>query len=412
MQALQRPIFSRKNLKSAYIPQEGASTTGIFLMGKAGSMYESMNEIGVAHLVEHLLANANKELASISKLGIKSYGILGRSFALYGIVTLNEYLDPAVRYLAECFKRNTFSTEEVADQRRLAISEIKQRIGIPEKYITGMAYRNLFTNRREQHFSIGLPEDVKKLDLNKVKHFKQRAYTSDNFVICGSGPVANNDILLELVQKHFPTRINTKRMTPLKLVRNQKLVIKCHRYPYSPLTHLRVDYHGYNKSQPRQFAQMALGKLLDLRLKEVLLCNVYTVKAISVSAGKYGILGAYAAVEPKDLLKTLETVKATIDNLGENLNKETVEILKQQLVSEFVIGLETPASKARYQAYLMLYGKDDQTYVDDLQKIKHLSKKDLVEEAQKLLNQTPKITTLSPNNNEKEVETQIRAAYY
>ena len=142
MKSLYRFTLSN-GLRVVYIPYEAVNTVTICLRGLAGSNYETNDEIGIAHLLEHYVTfgskkhpNTDKFRNIVLKRGGRITGTTSRDEVAFLVKILKPDVKYGLEYLSELFFYPELKKEKLQKVKKTVIQEIMQNIENPQSFIS------------------------------------------------------------------------------------------------------------------------------------------------------------------------------------------------------------------------------------------------------------------------------------
>jgi predicted Zn-dependent peptidase len=393
-------IFKLKNnLKVIFIPLKEVKAVYINYRVKAGSNYETNSQIGAAHLVEHLIMHKDKSL--LTNQGGKVYGVTSRDECLFYIKTLKEHFETAIQYLANVLTDKEIEIGDVLTQKEIIKQEIKRVLNNPEKEIVRRSYATLYPNTRLAKLNTGEFKDIDKLELEEIENFLNTHYTTDNSIVVIAGDLSNTTVgsvtqkyLVELPQVNrslttdidfTPATINTSDTTV-----NLNIIEEEHTQKY-----IKIDYYAYPLKDKNRYAARYLETLLDnylnqeFRYKKSL---VYKIHAMAFSSNLYGTFSIYTIADNKDLYKDILKLME-YNNLKQIVDTLDLEIVKNNILSEFIFEIERPSNLVSFYSENHLFDNDI-TIEDEIENIKKVTIADILEVIKEMQKQRPNVTII------------------
>lgn len=393
-------IFKLKNnLKVIFIPLKEAKAVYINYRVKAGSNYETNSQIGAAHLVEHLIIYKDKSL--ITNHGGKVYGVTSRDECLFYIKTLKEHFETAIKYLANVLTDKEIEIGDVLIQKEIIKQEIKRVLNNPEKEIVRRSYATLYPNTRLAKLNTGELEDIDRLELEEVENFLNTYYTTDNSIVVIAGDLSSTDIqsitekyLIELPQGNSSVTTdidftsNTKKSTNTDI--NLNIIEEEHTQKY-----IKIDYYAYPLKDKKKYAARYLEVLLDNYLNQEFRYKksvVYKIHAMSFSSNLYGTFSIYTIADNKDLYKDILKLME-YNNLKQMLDTADLEIVKNNILSEFIFEIERPSNLISFYSENHLFDNNI-TVENEIENIKNVTIEDILEVIKEMQKQQPNVTII------------------
>ncbi len=117
------------------------NSVSIGIWVKVGSRYESFENNGISHFIEHMLFKGTKnrsakEIAnSIDKIGGQLNAFTAKECTCFYAKVLDSHFDIALDVLADMFFNSNFDREEVDKERGVVIEEISMYEDSPEDLV-------------------------------------------------------------------------------------------------------------------------------------------------------------------------------------------------------------------------------------------------------------------------------------
>ena len=181
----------------------------------AGSLYEEDNELGYAHLLEHLLFRESKYLGQAE--AIPTWQRLGATFGsdtnaetspTHTVYKLDlpdvnaAKLEESMRLLSGMIREPVLSDANVRAEVPIVLAEKRERGGVGER-VSEATLRTLFAGQRlAERITIGTEESLQSADGASVSAFYRRWYRPENTVISVVGDL-DPMLFAALIEKYF-----------------------------------------------------------------------------------------------------------------------------------------------------------------------------------------------------------------
>ncbi|MFC1624955.1 M16 family metallopeptidase [Patescibacteria group bacterium] len=395
-------------LRVCIIPDENLDSVTIHLRGRVGSNYELGNEIGSAHIVEHLLLN-NSQKNKIKSFGGNIVGVTSRDDVLFMVKTLKQHFPDGLDFLSEILKPKTFGKEDLKKQKSIVVQEIKRSLSMPEKAITRLSKKTIFPNQRMGKLNTGELEDVQRLNIKTIQDFHDRLYHPNNFVLVISGGV-NKQVAKKYVEKFFGEFKKGETSPVLSISKENKLEIQCIEDPSLDKAFVNISYYSFPLKDESSYAAFVASKLLNNYLGNFIKSTLgltYKVSCENFSTGSYGLFSFYFSSEEKDVGDIIKHIMKVKDNLTNVLSTRAVETIKIPIVASQIFDFEKVSIRADYYSTVLLHGTKKQNHLYDIDTIKKVNVGNVRTVSQEILNQYPKITVISKNLKNKDIRSYL-----
>lgn len=410
---MERPVVKKlKNgLTICFVPNRNTRSVTIHLRGKAGSNYENEDEVGAAHLAEHLSVECPYK-NKILEAGGQIVGVTSRDEVLFMVRVRKNDFSKALEYLFQVLNSTEFSENSFEAQKRIAVQEVKRFLNVPEKYIARISYKNLFPDDRMFKLNTGDEKDLEALNFQKVKSFKERSYVSGAFSLTVCGEISKAKVFKNCENIFKGTR-NGKPKKIAALPSDELKVLNL-TSDFFLQSHLKIDYYDKSKNSNERIRSDLFAKIIDNYLKKELRNNkglVYSVSAASFTSLNYGIFSIYLATGHENLVEVARIVSLIKSSIDKIFSPASLTLAKNQLIANLEFSYDKPTSRAEFYSQNVLNGDFENTFSKELKVIKGITLKEILKHSEKILSQRPKITVLSKEHAEKLVKKIFNGLY-
>jgi len=176
------------------------------LVIKAGSGYESADNSGVAHMVEHLLFEERQSQGGlgpwVENMGGYINGMATRDFIQVTVAASSQYMDEIIPKLAQSVFEAELTAAAVAHQRSIISRELADRLTSTTSLAEFFIWQLAFTEHPYRRPVPGEPDQVNSLGLDAVRTFYSNFYHPNNAALVAVGDVQPDDFF-ELAKQAF-----------------------------------------------------------------------------------------------------------------------------------------------------------------------------------------------------------------
>ncbi|NNU75712.1 M16 family metallopeptidase [Clostridium estertheticum] len=174
----------------------------------AGANREDKENLGVAHVVEHMLfkgTNSRSEY-EINKLCDETFGFCNAMtnypYVVYYGTTLDEDFEKGFEIYSDIILNPCFSQKGFYEEIEVICAELKEWKDDSNQFCEDSMFYNGFEKRRIKDLIIGTEESVRSITIKQIKDFYQKYYTIDNCVISVVSSLNLREIL-KIVEKYI-----------------------------------------------------------------------------------------------------------------------------------------------------------------------------------------------------------------
>jgi predicted Zn-dependent peptidase len=238
------------------------------MYAKVGSRYESPEDNGLSHFLEHMLFRGTARLDThelhyaIEALGGTLYAETGRDYSLYQIKLHPECLSQGVGLFGEIFLTPRF--EEIDVERRIILEEMLEDIDDEGRLVNidDLARQIIWPGHPLGQRITGPVENVERFSQADVRRHFARFYGARNMVLCVSGGFEHARIIEQLRQTfsalpegeeqhaHSPDQAQT---APQFLAVDDE----------GAQTHVQILFRGLAEADPQYAALLMMARIID-----------------------------------------------------------------------------------------------------------------------------------------------------
>ncbi|WP_107038574.1 M16 family metallopeptidase [Brumimicrobium mesophilum] len=324
---------------------------------RAGSRYESENEEGLAHFLEHCIFKGTKNrrafhvLSRLDSVGgeLNAY-TTKEEVCVYGSFT-KEHLKRASDLLADIIFNSTFPEKEIEKEKEVILDEINSYLDSPSDRIFDDFESYLFPENALGKNILGTVDSVQSFQKSDLERYVKKFFYPENMVISFIGNVKAEDLLKQLNKDfgHFSHReelshpIEPKPLVPFNIEKADA----------NYQAHIMIGGRapGYNHPNRRVFTLLinilggpALNSRLGLSIREKY-GYTYNIDASYTPFEEVGYWNVYAGTDPKYQKKTIKLILKEIQRfIDEPLTENQLKKAKQQMKGHFALGMDSNGS--------------------------------------------------------------------
>lgn len=191
----------------AVCPDKGLRLAALDVWVRAGSAFETADELGAAHFVEHVIfkgttARPRGEMdLEIESVGASLNASTSRDWAHFHTTVALEHLGKAADLLADALTDPLFDPGEVALERRVILSEMASRQNQPEQVLADEVARRLYGDHPYGQTIYGTTQSVQNMISETIHGFFNRNYLGSAMTVIVVGPVEPQATIALLEQR-------------------------------------------------------------------------------------------------------------------------------------------------------------------------------------------------------------------
>ncbi len=295
-------------------------TLEIALFIRAGLRFESGENNGISHFLEHMLFRGNRKYPDSITLNLE-FEKIGRDlrastlseYTYYGFSPHYEQLERGMELFADFFSEPTFPCIEL--EREIILEECLEDINAEgeDVEINNLACRLLYGENSLALPIIGREESIKRIDVDQLKAYFENKYSPGNMILVGAGAISH-DRFLDLARRtfeplprrgtviaknHFEGSVNETQQQPTLMI--QKDV--------DSQAQLQICFRGVSYNDPDYYTLVLIQRMFDdgvtSRLQKTLRETqglAYSVECRATSLSDVGTFDFDVTVRPEKVI--------------------------------------------------------------------------------------------------------------
>ena len=329
---------------------------------KAGSVYESQDQAGITHLIEHMIFKGTStrgpgEIAgSIEAIGGRINAYTSLDYTVYHCTVPSQYLDVALDILSDAVFHSVFDRDELEREKKVVLEEMRMRHDRPATRLHDIIMKESYSVYPYKRPVIGYPETVKAITRDDILDYVKQRYVPSNVTVIVAGDVDAAKTLGRIQEKFgsIPSR-NPGEFVPPMEPKQRGPRLEIDRF-HGQEAYLAVSFSGipsFNSDDTPVLDVLAAllsdgeSARLVSRLRDRMQL-VHSIDAYSFTPAGPGLFSLKASL---DAGKVNEAISAILQELfrlqNEEVLQEELDRAKIQVETDFVYSQETMEGEAR-----------------------------------------------------------------
>lgn len=375
---------------------------------KVGAMYESLEEKGISHFVEHMLfkgteTRKNEKLnEELENLGGEYNAYTDYESTVYTISCLSEEIENATNLIADMAINSNFLEEEIEKERGVVLAEIRTSKDDIEDLTFKKVNEIAFDKSSLKYDVTGTEENVKKFTREDIYRFYKKYYTPKNALITLVSSMEHEDAL-KMIKDNFSNWTGDKVDKPLIIKEdNISKVVTSYKdnIEQSTIIYLYTFYHLSKEDElPLRILNHRLGEssnsllFREIREKRGLAYDIYTHLDVTKNIKSLYI---YTSVADEDIEKALNAIDEIINKVITQkikIGKRDLELMKKVHKTAVISTLEDSSDLCNYILHQELADDDIFEFINDMEGLNTLNV-DRIYNVSKLVLKNPTIHIL------------------
>lgn len=381
------------------MPDHRSVSLGIWV--ENGSRHESEAENGLSHFIEHLLfkGTERRSAAQIAEEMDAVGGVINaftsKEHTCYYAKVLDENLPLAMDLLTDIFLHSSFDAEEIERERSVILQEISQAEDTPDDYVHDLFNLDFFKNHPIGRPICGSGETVNNFQREDIVGFFKSRYRPRRVIVSTAGNFRHSALVEEMAAR-LGTVLDSDRQDAA-LSANGEIAPEMGSgvFPHAKSleqVHLCLGVAGISQAHPKRYVAYVLNTLLGGGMSSRLFQEIrekrgkaYSVYSFSSSYKDVGYLGVYAGTSLESTEEVVELILKELKKLAAGeIKDDELRRTQGQLVGSMMLGLESTDSWMSHIARNEIYFGKSVTTEEICQKIRAVSRDDVIELADTL----------------------------
>jgi len=330
-----------------------------FFIG-VGSRYESDEQSGASHFIEHVLFKGTakrptaREIAiAIERIGGIFNASTGQEESTFWARVTEPYLDIAIDVLADMLRHARFDPAEIDKERGVIAREINLTLDTPQDLVHLLNNQLVWPNHPLGRDVAGSKESIASLNRHKLLAYMKRHYLPNNTVVSVAGNVEHEAVVKQIAAclgdwargeaaSYQPAKDGQTKPRVRIFDKDTKQAYLCLSVPGLPRNH------------PDRLNLRLLNTVLGGGMSSRLFTGIREKQGLAYSVHSYisalydtGVVGVYAGVDPGQIEATIKAILEELDNLRqEEIPSEELARAKDLTKAQLLLSMEDSFSVA------------------------------------------------------------------
>ncbi|MEM6338792.1 MAG: pitrilysin family protein [Pseudomonadota bacterium] len=380
------------------------NSVSINIIVKVGSRYESEEEAGISHFLEHMAFKGTKTRSAIEiakefdSIGGHFNAYTSRENTVYYTKVLKQHTKQAIGILADILQNSLFEEEDIKKELSVISQEIAGVKDCPDDLVFENFYELAYNGHPLGRSILGTYDNIAKFDKNSFQDYINKHYCAENIYISIAGNIDHNESvsIAQDLFSSFPTK-SSRKQEKSRYSGGFKITEKSLEQTTIALGFESVSYQNLEDFYHAQILSIILGGGLSSRLFQTIREKHGLAYGIGSGVNAFcdsGIFSIYAAADHRNVQIMIDKIIEEIGKIRENISQEELDRAKAQIESNIYMAEEKTEYKSEEVGKnFALFGK----YFPAKQVMDIISAtqiNDLKSSANKIFNTSPTLATV------------------
>jgi zinc protease len=375
-----------------------APVAAIQVWVKAGSVYETDNEAGITHFIEHMIFKGSSrrgtgEIArAIEAVGGDINAYTSLDYTVYHVAIGSKFFDVGLDILSDAVLHSSFDPLEIEREKMVVLEEIRMRQDQPSVKLFEAVMAKAYTVSPYRRPVIGFPETVQPLTRDSILAYMKKRYTPSNLTVVVVGDVETADCIFRIKQAFSGMKGASAESVSLEEPPQNKVRTVLLKDEINE-SHLNMCFPIPGFNDPDSVALDVLASILGEGESSRLYRKLRDESSLVHDVGAYAFTpmgpGLFEVACSLDAEKSKEALQAALCEVYrlryEAVSQDELDKAKLNIESVFIYAQERVQGQARKLGYFETMAGDYREQTNYLKKVTALTSEDIRRAAKKYL---------------------------
>ncbi len=332
------------------------NSVSINIIVKVGSRYESLEESGISHFLEHMAFKGTKTKSAVEiakefdNIGGYFNAYISKENTVYYTKILSKHTRQALGILADILQNSVFSEKDIKKELSVISQEIAGVKDCPDDLVFENFYELAYQNHPLGRSILGTYDNIAKFDKSAFQSYMNKHYSTENIYISMAGNIDHSDAI-KMAEDLFTSfsKNSTRTKETAKYSGGFRVIPKHLEQTTIALGFESVSYQNLEEFYYAQILSIILGGGLSSRLFQTVRENLGLAYSIGSGINAFydsGIFSIYAASDHKNVPLMIEKIIEEIHKIKLSITQEELTRAKSQIESSIYMAEEKSEYKS------------------------------------------------------------------
>jgi len=270
-----------KWLECIFIPMKDANSTTVEILARAGSIYETRENNGISHFLEHLFFKwwlkykTPKEVAeAVDNFGGEFNAFTSEDYAGYYVKSAPEFVEKSIDVLWDMILNAQFPQDEMEREKWVVIQELMMYEDNPPSLVIDKWRQFFFGDNSYGRSTLWPVENIKKFTREDLIKHKDGLYAKDNLILIVSGKIEQQEKIENIIANIFqnlPEKKNIKKPEFKNILPSKQ---KDFYNKKTEQNHLIISAKWFDGNDEKRYAANVLATILGWNMSSRLFQNI------------------------------------------------------------------------------------------------------------------------------------------
>jgi predicted Zn-dependent peptidase len=365
-----KKIKLKNGLRVILVPQPGSLATTVMVSVQAGSKYETKDQNGISHFLEHMCfkgtAKRPKPIdisAELDGLGAQSNAFTSQESTAYFAKAKNGNFNEILDVVADMYLNPIFDPNEIEKEKGVIIQELNMYADTPARRVQELFMQLVYGDQPAGWDIVGRKEVIRKITRNDFIKYRSRHYVPQATIVTISGGFKEKG-LMKNIEKYFLALKPGPKSNKLKVKEIQSKPKELVHFKKSDQTHLIMGFRAFGIHDKRRLALQVgsevLGGGMSSRLFKKIRDELGAAYYVRAEADLYSDHGLFTMSAGVDHTKIGAVIKAGLNEFAslrdDLVSEKELKKAKEHLIGNLFLSLETSDELGAFFTFQELLG--------------------------------------------------------
>lgn len=332
------------------------NSVSINIIVKVGSRYESREEAGISHFLEHMAFKGTKTRSSIEiakefdSIGGHFNAYTSRENTVYYTKVLKQHAKQAINILADILQNSLFAEEDIKKELSVISQEIAGVKDCPDDLVFENFYELAYKNHPLGRSILGTYDNIAKFDKTSFQEYINKHYCAENIYISIAGNINHTESvnIAKNLFSSFPSK-SSRKQEKSRYSGGFSAIEKPLEQTTIALGFESVSYQNLKDFYHAQILSIILGGGLSSRLFQTIREKYGLAYGIGSGVNAFcdsGIFSIYAAADHRNVMMMIDKIVKEINKIKVNISQDELDRAKAQIESNIYMAEEKTEYKS------------------------------------------------------------------
>ncbi len=359
-----KKITTKNGLRIVHIPMKDNPATTVLVLSESGSKYESKEQNGISHFLEHVCfkgtakrPGAFKISEELDSIGAQYNAFTSHEFTGYYAKAPIRQFEKILDVVSDLYLNPSLPAKELEKEKGVILEEINMYEDLPQRVVMDMFMSLLYGDQPAGRNILGTKETVSSFSREDVVNYRSKHYVSEGTLVLVSGNLPSKEVFKK-VESAFAGISETKKSGKKRVAQKQTKPAQVHRQRKVDQAHLVLGFRtfqaNHKDSATLQIINGVLGGGMSSRLFQKLRDEMgvaYYVRSFEDLYTDHGYMAVRAGVTQNRLKEIVSVICEEFKKLKEEkVSPKELKKVKEYITGSMLLGLETSDSVAEFYA--------------------------------------------------------------